>query len=80
MGMPSPAFALKGRTADPGVTNVRDTSSPHWRRWLGPANLTDENEVDVWFNAPTPVAMEMQTPLPAGKLRIIAHDARQDRG
>jgi putative SOS response-associated peptidase YedK len=35
-GMPSPAFALKGRAADPGVTNVRNTASPHWRRWLGP--------------------------------------------
>jgi len=34
-GMPSPVFALKGRTADPGVTNVRNTASPHWRRWLG---------------------------------------------
>ena len=20
------------------VTNIRNTSSPHWRRWLGPAN------------------------------------------
>jgi putative SOS response-associated peptidase YedK len=37
-GMPSPAFALKGRATDPGVTNVRNTASPHWRRWLGPAN------------------------------------------
>jgi len=35
-GMPSPAFALKGRTFDPGVTNVRNTASPHWRRWLSP--------------------------------------------
>ncbi|MCI4680889.1 SOS response-associated peptidase [Rhodoblastus acidophilus] len=34
-GMPSPVFALKGRTADPGVTNVRNIASPHWRRWLG---------------------------------------------
>jgi len=33
-GMPSPAFALKGRNCDPGVTNVRNTASPHWRRWL----------------------------------------------
>jgi len=33
-GMPSPVFALKGRTTDPGVTNVRNTASPHWRRWL----------------------------------------------
>ena len=37
-GMPSPAFALKGRKSDPGVTNVRNTSSPHWRRWLGEAS------------------------------------------
>ncbi len=35
-GMPSPAFALKGRTTDPGVTNIRNVKSPHWRRWLGP--------------------------------------------
>ena len=35
-GMPSPAFALKGRNSDSGVTNVRNTQSPHWRRWLGP--------------------------------------------
>lgn len=33
-GMPSPAFALKGRNSDPGITNVRNTESAHWRRWL----------------------------------------------
>ncbi|WP_372572758.1 SOS response-associated peptidase [Ruegeria jejuensis] len=33
-GMPSPAFALKGKKVDRGVTNVRNTKSPHWRRWL----------------------------------------------
>ena len=37
-GMPSPAFALKGKKVDPGVTNVRNTASPHWRRWLSPAH------------------------------------------
>jgi putative SOS response-associated peptidase YedK len=37
-GMPSPVFALKGRSTDPGVTNIRNTASPHWRRWLGAAN------------------------------------------
>lgn len=37
-GMPSPAFALKGRNSDPGVTNVRNAASPHWRRWLGEAS------------------------------------------
>jgi putative SOS response-associated peptidase YedK len=37
-GMPSPVFALQGRNVDPGVTNIRNTKSAHWRRWLGPAN------------------------------------------
>ena len=35
-GMPSPAFALEGKTVDRGVTNIRNTASPHWRRWLSP--------------------------------------------
>lgn len=35
-GMPSRAFALEGKSVDKGVTNVRNTKSPHWRRWLGP--------------------------------------------
>lgn len=37
-GLPSPAFALEGKKSDPGVTNVRNTKSPHWRRWLGVEN------------------------------------------
>ncbi|MES2435048.1 MAG: SOS response-associated peptidase family protein [Pseudomonadota bacterium] len=36
-GMPSPPSVLK-TARDPGVTNVRNLSSPHWRRWLGPAH------------------------------------------
>ena len=34
-GMPSPVFALEGKKTDPGVTNVRNLASPHWRRWTG---------------------------------------------
>jgi putative SOS response-associated peptidase YedK len=37
-GMPSPAFVLAGKKTDSGVTNIRNTASPHWRRWLSPAN------------------------------------------
>jgi putative SOS response-associated peptidase YedK len=62
-GMPSPAFALKDRKTDPGVTNIRNTASPHWRRWLGvehrcvvPLTSFSESERDangrsvpVWF-------------------------------
>lgn len=62
-GMPTPAFALKGRKSDPGVTNIRNVGSPHWRRWLGvesrcvvPFSSFAENEIQpdgsrppVWF-------------------------------
>ncbi|MGQ0443682.1 MAG: SOS response-associated peptidase [Beijerinckiaceae bacterium] len=62
-GMPSPVFALKGRKSDPGVTNVRNAISPHWRRWLGIENrcvvpftsfsenetLPDGTHPPVWF-------------------------------
>ncbi len=65
-GMPSPAFVLKGKKTDKGVTNVRNTASPHWRRWLGPAHrcvvpftsfseyqtVKGEKPKTVWF-APT---------------------------
>ena len=62
-GLPSPVFALKGRNSDPGVTNVRNVASPHWRRWLGVENrcvvpftsfseneaLADGSHPPVWF-------------------------------
>ena len=64
-GMPSPQFALKGKGADPGVTNVRNTNSPHWRRWTGLEHrcvvpftsfseyetTPDKRKVPVWFAA-----------------------------
>lgn len=37
-GLPSPAFALEGKKSDPGITNVRNVKSAHWRRWLGVEN------------------------------------------
>ena len=62
-GMPSPVFALEGKKSDPGVTNVRNTKSSHWRRWLAvesrcvvPFTSFAENEVlpdgsrpPIWF-------------------------------
>ena len=62
-GLPSPAFALKGRKSDPGVTNVRNTASGHWKRWLSPTNrclipltsfaepetLADGKKQNAWF-------------------------------
>jgi putative SOS response-associated peptidase YedK len=60
-GMPSPVFALKGRSCDSGVTNVRNAASPHWRRWLGEGSrcivpftsfsesTPDGKKMPVWF-------------------------------
>ncbi|PZU45058.1 MAG: hypothetical protein DI568_14385 [Sphingomonas sp.] len=64
-GMPSPAFALEGKKTDRGVTNIRNTASPHWRRWLGvenrclvpvtafaePARGADGKSRNQWFAA-----------------------------
>ncbi|MCC0044252.1 MAG: SOS response-associated peptidase [Brucellaceae bacterium] len=62
-GMPSPPQYVKN--ADRGVTNIRNTTSSHWRRWLGvesrcivpatsfaePSPIKDENGKvpNVWF-------------------------------
>ena len=62
-GMPTPPRHLEGKKRDPGVTNIRNTSSPHWRAWLGPAHrclvpftsfaepfrLPDGKSEHVWF-------------------------------
>ena len=37
-GLPSPPSILEGKNRDPGVTNIRNTTSPHWRAWLAPAH------------------------------------------
>lgn len=159
-GMPSPAFSLKGRNSDPGVTNVRNTASPHWRRWLAPecrcvvpftsfsenealpdgrkppiwfalgedrplacfagiwvqgwtsvrkvregettndlyaflttepnalvgryhpkampVILTTPDEINTWLDAPTPVALQLQRPLPDDALMVVARGEKQD--
>jgi putative SOS response-associated peptidase YedK len=158
-GMPSPAFALQNRKSDPGITNVRNVKSPHWRRWLGPEArcvvpftsfseneilpdgsrppvwfalseerplaffagiwtrwtsvrkvkegettndlfgflTTDANaevgavhpkampvilatpeEVDMWLQAPTEKALQLQRPLPDGTLKIVARGEKKD--
>lgn len=63
-GMPSPRFAIENKKTDPGVTNIRNTQSAHWRRWLGPEHrclvpftsfseydTVDGRKVPVWFAA-----------------------------
>jgi putative SOS response-associated peptidase YedK len=33
-GMPSRSFVLKDRNSDPGIANIRNTTSPYWRRFV----------------------------------------------
>jgi putative SOS response-associated peptidase YedK len=62
-GMPAPAIAGTNR----GVTNVRNTASPHWRRWLKdpasrcvvpvsrfaePDGRTAKPVINCWFHRP----------------------------
>ena len=56
-GMPTPPQYLK-TARDPGVTNVRNTRSPHWRPWLRPESrclvpLTAFNE-GAWLEPVDP--------------------------
>jgi putative SOS response-associated peptidase YedK len=46
--MLTPPKFLEGRKSDPGVTNVRNVTLPHWRRWQGV-----ENRCVVPFNSVT---------------------------
>jgi putative SOS response-associated peptidase YedK len=62
-GLPTPPKFLEGKKCDPGVTNVRNATSSHWRRWLGlenrclvpftsfaePDNGTFGGRAPVWF-------------------------------
>jgi putative SOS response-associated peptidase YedK len=56
-GMPTPPQFLQGKRTDPGVTNIRNTTSPHWRRWLGVSHrclvpFTSFSEIDSRPDAP----------------------------
>ena len=50
-GMPPPP-----RTGGPPVTNIRNTSSPHWRAWLKPKNrcLVPANSFAEYAPEPNP--------------------------
>ncbi len=55
-GMPTPEKFLIGKKTDRGVTNIRNTSSFHWQRWLTPEHrclvpFTSFSEIDTSANA-----------------------------
>lgn len=56
-GMPTPQVFLDGKRTDPGVTNIRNVASPHWKRWLGVEHrclvpFTSFSEIDSRPGAP----------------------------
>ena len=56
-GMPTPQVFLAGKRTDPGVTNIRNVASAHWRRWLGVEHrclvpFTSFSEIDSRPGAP----------------------------
>ena len=64
-GMPGPP-----QFGGASVTNIRNTKSPHWRRWLGPANrcLVPVNSFCEWADTkpkktPTWFALDVDRPL-----------------
>ena len=57
-GMPTPPQFLKAPDApDAGVTNIRNTASPHWRRWLSTGNrcLVPATAFSEYGQRPDPV-------------------------
>ena len=55
--MPTPPLYLAGKRTHSGVTNIRNVSSPHWRRWLGVEHrclvpFTSFSELDARPGAP----------------------------
>lgn len=65
-GLPTPPAYLAGKNSDRGVTNVRNTASAHWRRWLRPefrclvpftrfAEPDRERGGNAWFALPEEV-------------------------
>ena len=56
-GMPAPQVFLESKRTDPGVTNIRNVASTHWKRWLGVPHrclvpFTSFSEIDSRPGAP----------------------------
>jgi putative SOS response-associated peptidase YedK len=40
--------------------------------------LTTPDEINTWLDAPTPVALQLQRPLPDDALMVVARGEKQD--
>jgi putative SOS response-associated peptidase YedK len=46
----------------------------------GPVLLLDQDAREMWMNAPGEIALLLQRPPPAGALKVVAVDTKQDSG
>ena len=43
-----------------------------------PVILTEAAEIEIWLQAPTPEALQLQRPLPDDALQIVANGVRRE--
>ena len=72
-GMPAPP-----RTGGPPVTNIRNTSSPHWRGWLKPENrcLVPANSFAEYAPEPNPETKKGNEKIDPRAIRANGFDKR----
>lgn len=64
-------FGFLTTEASPDVGYVHPEASP--------VLLLDEGSREMWMNAPIDLALSLQRPAPAGALKIVATDTKEDR-
>jgi len=63
-------FSFLTTDASPDVAPIHADATP--------VLLLDEDQREMWMNAPIELALDLQKPPPAGALRVVATDTKQD--
>ena len=70
--MPTPPQYLAGKKVDRGVTNIRQTTSSHWRAWLGPEHRCLVPFTSFAENETCPTARGRRSGSPSTRSRPLA--------
>ena len=65
-------FSFLTTSASPDVAPIHPDATP--------VLLLDEGDREMWMHAPVEMALSLQRPPPAGALKIVAVDTKQDTG
>jgi putative SOS response-associated peptidase YedK len=63
-------FSFLRTDASPDVAPIHPDATP--------VLLLDDDAREMWMNAPVELALSLQRPPPAGALRVVAADTKQD--